>query len=331
MYKESPGATRRTGFTVAAAALLVAGAAAGTTAHAVDWDQVEGKEIRLIYAGQASFERAMTPSRHDERAVERFRDEGRNCKYCHDDEQDEMGENVLSGDSPLEPNVERVAGMPPFIDLQVQATHDGENAYFRLSWDDANYDGEVMDPDYQARANMMFATPAVRVATRTGCFGTCHDDMIGMAYEYDGNEDLTKYIFESRTDLTPHGAGTSYRSDGELQDLIADGVFMEYWQAKLTPEGDAVPVDGYVLDRRHIHDEPAISADAEHDGDRWSVVFSRPLAAGTDTRKDLEPGTVYHGGFAIHEAHADRRFHHVSLEYTFTIDSDDGDIAVMSQ
>ncbi len=313
----------------AAAVLLTAGAAMGT-AHAIDWGQVEGKEIRLIYAGQASFERAMTPARHDERAVQRFREEGRNCKYCHDDEQDEMGENILSGDSPLEPNVERVAGMPPFIDLQVQAAHDGENAYFRLSWDDASYDGEVMDPDYQARANLMFSSAAVRVATRAGCWGTCHDDMLEMAYEYDG-EELTKYLFESRTQLTPHGAGTSYRSGGEIKDLISKGVFMEYWQAKLTPEGKAVPVDGYVLDKRHIHDQPAVSAEAEYDGTRWSVVFSRPLAADRETRKDLEPGTVYHGGFAIHEANAHRRFHHVSLEYTFTIDSDEGDIAVMRQ
>ena len=63
-----------------------------------------------------------------------------------------------------------------------------------------------------------------------------------------------------------------------------------------------------------------VSAEGKKDGDNWSVVFTRKLAAGDGDVK-LESGKAYNFGFAIHDDYAAGRFHQVSLGYTLGIDA----------
>lgn len=296
--------------------------------HAIDWDAVDSLSTKVFHPGQASWEWILTPGDHSARAVERFRQEGRNCQYCHADEMDDFLA-IAAGDGRAD-EPEPFSHRPAMIDLDVQAAHDGERMYWRFSWDAQSDGGSPMDADHPARVTVFFATNTVREATRAGCWGACHDDLRGMASDT-AELDLTKYLAASRTQITRSGGGENYRGSEDLAALVADGHFFEYWQARLTADGGAVPVDGYILDRKHEHDDAAIEVEVEQADDRRVVIISRALTADGDTHLPLESGTTYYGGFAVHEGGARGRFHYVSLEYTFSLDSDDGNIAVMRQ
>ncbi len=315
------------GSTTAIAAVAAIGLAAQPV-HAVDWGGVDTHSIFVFHPGQASWEWVLTPGDHRRRAVERFRDEGRNCQYCHRHEMDLLAV-IATGDGDA-PEPYPFDHRPGVVDLDVQASHDGERMYWRFSWDAQSDGGDPMDADHPARVTVFFASDAVREATRAGCWGACHDDQRGMESDTDAL-DLTMYLAASRTQITRSGGGENYRSDSELAELISDGHFLEYWQARLTADGGVLPVDGYILERRHESDSPAVEVELEEDGDRRVVTISRALAGDADTRIDLESGNTYHGGFALHEGGTKGRFHYVSMEYSFSIDSDQGDIAVMGQ
>jgi hypothetical protein len=295
---------------------------AASPALAVDWDAVDGKTITLFAPGQASWEWALTQSDHS--GAGRFR-EGRNCKHCHDGEQQDIGDLIAGAQgrgAALEPKP--VGGKPGAIDLNVKTAHDGENLHVRLQWQEVDYDGGKMDPDNAARVTVMLDDGTVRESTRAGCWGTCHDDAMGMASDPNG-VDLTKYIFASRTGAARSGGGENYKSDAEIQELLTKGSFMEYWQARLNPGQPAEAVEGYILEKRHESKATQLSADAQYDGGTWTVVLSRPLKAGGH-HKDLVPGQTYNVGFAVHNNYTDHRFHHVSLEYTLTLDGGAGDL-----
>lgn len=317
-------------YLIAGSVFLYLGTAAlADTAHAIDWDEADVLETRVFHPGQASWEWALTPADHSSRAVERFRDEGRNCQYCHGDEIDDLGDEIASGEGAA-PEPEPFDHRPGWIDLEVRAAHDGERMYWRLAWEAQDDGGDPMDPDHPARATVMFAQDNVREATRAGCWGACHDDLRGMESDTE-DLDLTKYLAASRTEIGRSGGGENYRDDDELAGMIGDRQFFEYWQT-LFSEGDEVdPISGYVLEARHEHDSHAVETELVEDGDRRVVVLSRAMDAKGDTQLPLASGTTYHGGFAVHEGGTDGRFHYVSLEYSFSIDSDDGDIAVMEQ
>ncbi len=304
--------------------LPISGLLLALPAGAVDWDAVEPHEIRLFHPGQASFEWALDPGSHDPHAVRRFRQDGRNCAQCHEGEQAELGESILANED-LEPH--RFDGRPGHIDLDVQATHDGERLYMRFAWNRGGGAGEPMDPDHAARVTSLFGDNSIREVTRAGCWAACHDDLRGMASDTE-DLDLTKYFMGSRTGMARTGGGEDYRDEAELEAMLEQGMFAQYWGAEITPDGAAKPRSGYIVEARHGHDDPDVDVTADRDGDRYVVEVSRPLA-GDATRKALESGGVYHGGFAVHDDHTKGRFHHISLEYTLSIDSDEGDIAVM--
>lgn len=326
MNRKSPSRTLARTVGIAAFAFTVM---AFGPAHAVDWDGVDTHETQVFHPGQASWEWVLTPGDHSRRGVERFREEGRNCQYCHEEDVAEMGEGIAAGDGEA-PEAEPFGDRPGWLDLDIQATHDGERMYWRFAWEAQDDVGDPMDPDHPARVTVMFAGDTVKEATRAGCWGSCHDDLRDMESDT-GDLDLTKYIAASRTQIQRSGGGENYRDDDELAGLVDQGYFFEYWQARLTGDSEALPVDGYILERRHEHDEPAIEVEASRDGDLRVVTISRPLEADADTRHALESGGTYYGGFAVHEGGTEGRFHYVSLEYTFSIDSDDGDIAVTGQ
>lgn len=303
----------------------VVGVMVGSPVQAIDWNAVKEQEVMLFYPGQASWEWALTQSDHS--GAQKFR-EGKDCFACHKGEEKDIGALIVSGKK-LEPAP--IPGKPGSLPLKVKTAHDGERLYFRFEWQAPKpTGGKKMDPEVAARVTVMFDDGGVREATRAGCWGTCHDDAVGMASAPPGKE-ISKYLVASRSRVTRQGGGENFKPPAELQQLLKQGVFMEYWQARLNPGQPAQAADGYVLDKRHKHPSPAASAQAQFDGGKWIVVLSRKLKAGGDGRKDIVPGKTYSLGFAVHENHADHRFHYVSFERTLVLDQGKADFVAVKR
>lgn len=294
-------------------------------AQAVDWSGVEGKQITLFYPGQASWEWALTKADHS--GAKKFR-QGKNCKECHSEEEADIGATIVSGEK-LEPDP--IKGKRGSINVTVKTAHDGERLYVRLEWPEGKpIDETKMDPDYQVKVTMMFDDGHVKEATRAGCWGTCHDDAVGMASAQSDSE-ISKYLTKSRTKVGRKGGGENYKSTSELDQLLADGIFMEFWQAKLNKGSEAIAVDGYILDKRHTNQTPLINTKADNQAGTWTVEFSRKLTPGDPLHKDIISGKVYSLGFAIHEAYTEHRYHHISLEHTLTLDQGEADFIAVKR
>jgi hypothetical protein len=290
------------------------------SAVAVDWSKVVGKEVVLFYPGQAAWEWTLTQSDHS--GNEKFR-KGKDCRDCHQDEQTDMGTKIVKGEK-LEPHP--IPGKRASIAMTVKAAHDGDRLYLHFEW--PQFSGTVdkqMDPDVATRVTLMLDDGKVVEATRAGCWGTCHADLPDMARAKEGST-LTKYLAASRTKITRDGGDENYKSAGDLEKLLKDGVFMEYWQAQLNPGAPPKAVDGYILDKRHVNENPSISAEGGLEGDNWVVVLSRPLKAPGPSHKNIVAGKTYSLGFAIHDAYSEHRYHHVSFRNTLALDSGDADL-----
>lgn len=296
-----------------AAALAASLALLGTGAGAVDWSGVASKDVPVFYPGQASWEWALTEKDHS--GAPKFR-EGKNCGACHKGEEADMGKRIASGEK-LEPHP--IAGKPGSNVLKVAAARDDARLYLRLAWKPSASAGTPMDPEHSARVTVMFDDGSVKEATRAGCWGSCHDDAIGMASAPAAGE-ITKYLGASRTKLGRMGGGENYKAAADLETLLGAGTFLEYWQARLDPGKPAMPVSGWVLDKRHEHQPAAVTAEAEFANGEWSVVLSRALAAAGPGQKALAPGKTYTLGFALHDDHTNHRYHYVSFEHTLVLD-----------
>lgn len=304
-------------------AIAVAAALPGT-ALAVDWTGVPEHEVALFYPGQASWEWALTEKDHS--GAPKFR-EGKNCKGCHEGEQADIGAAIVGGEK-LE--AAPIAGKPGHLLLRVQAARDAERLYFRLRWTGAPASGTKLDPDVAARVTVMLGTEQVKEAMRAGCWGSCHDDNRGMV-SAEADSTRSKYLASSRSKLSRKGGGKNIKPDADLQALLGQGAFLEYWQAKLNPGQPAQPSSGYVLDKRHRHETPVALVEATQSGDEWTVVLSGPLKAGGPGQLALENGKTYAVGFAVHDDFADHRFHHVSLEQSLSLDGGTADIVAKAQ
>ena len=140
------------------------------------------------------------------------------------------------------------------------------------------------------------------------------------------DDGVTKYIKESRSalELTGKGRGgwDKLKSDADIEAALKDGKFMDLIQFK-SGKGEK-PVDGYVLDSRHMDGgKSLVKAEGKKEGNRWVVVFERTLAAGGPGDHTIGADKTYNFGFAIHEDHAVDRHHFVSLGYQFGLDRAD--------
>lgn len=293
----------------AVAALLLLPAAA----QAIDWSPIPERKLVLFHPGQASWEWALTQSDHSGAA--KFR-EGKNCKSCHAGEERDIGAAIAAGKKLESAPIPGKAGS---LALRVKTAHDGERLYFRLQWKPGAAPASKMDPNVAARITVMLDDGSVREASRAGCWSSCHDDAMGMASAPAGGK-IEKYLGASRTKLTRQGGGTNYKPAAALDQLVAQGAFMEYWQAQLNPGKAAKAVGGYLLDKRHQNSATPVRAEAEFHGGEWIVTLSRPLKAAGRGQKPLAAGKTYMVAFALHDGYADHRHHYVSLEHTLTLD-----------
>ncbi|MEN8183366.1 MAG: ethylbenzene dehydrogenase-related protein [Myxococcota bacterium] len=294
--------------------------AIGATADTPNWSEIEGREVVLFYPGRSSWEWMLTKSDHSGGPKIR---KGKHCQGCHEGEEADIAldraeeEDGTAASGP--PNVRAT------IPVNVKFAQDDERLYVRLGWPGGDSAGETqMDPETEARVAMMIGTDDVKGAKVAGCWVACHDDLPGMASAREDRE-LTKYLTPSRTRIGRSGGGEDLKTPSELETLLTDGAFMEYWQARLNRDQPSVAVDGYVLEARHESDDPAVTSEASFEDGRWVAVLSRPLVLSRPEHNDLLPGTVYTVGFAIHDDHSKQRFHHVSLEHTFALEEGPAD------
>ncbi|MDH4134717.1 MAG: ethylbenzene dehydrogenase-related protein, partial [Gammaproteobacteria bacterium] len=140
----------------------------------------------------------------------------------------------------------------------------------------------------------------------------------------------TKYLKESRTAISnkdhPWGGWDKLKSEAEIEKELKEGEFFDIVQFRSA----AAPRDGYVLDARRMKEAPGV-AEGKLEGDTWTVTFTKKLA-GTDVGDHkILPGKTYNIGFAIHDAHSNERYHHVSLGHTLGMDNAKADLNAVKQ
>lgn len=308
--------------------LIIAAAAIGLAmqpAQAVDWEQVPGKDITLFYPGQASWEWALTKKSHS--GAGKFR-QGKNCRGCHEGEEADIGNLIVSGQK-LEPDP--ISSKRGTIPLIAKAAYDAERFYFRLEWTEQSLNGfPVQDKDFESKITVIIDDGSVLEAKRAGCWGACHDDANRMASSQE-DTDITKYLRHSRTRITRRGGGLNFKPEADIAALAERGIFLEYWQARLNHAQEPVAAAGYILKARQETKACEVTAQAQFSHGSWVVVLSRPLVSSAPFTKDLVAGKTYSVGFAVHDAFAAGRYHHISLEHTLVLDKGEADIVAVRQ
>ncbi len=273
---------------------------AATAWAAPDWSKVPARRITVFYPGQASLEWLMNIADHS--VVPAITIRKRYCAMCHEGETHEIGNDMVVGNPVgrslvvLEPSP--IAGKAGWVPVTVQIAHDDARIYFRFEWESPKATGgKRMDANNEVKLTIMFdGGGTVDGAEIGGCWVTCHTDLRTMQHAKDDKK--TKYI---------NGAD------------LAGGKFMDLIQYR-SGEG-AKPVDGYVDDERHMEGgKSLVKAEGRKEGGKWIVTFERELAAKGKGDHSIVADRVYNFGFAIHEDHANARYHYVSLGYRLGLD-----------
>ncbi|TAL04026.1 MAG: cytochrome c-552 precursor [Rhodospirillaceae bacterium] len=304
---------------VLTAAWLLAAPGFAAVGSPIDWARVPGKDIVLFYPGQMSWELLLTQADHS--GAGKFRD-GKDCRQCHEGHEAESG-NLMVADKSSEPTP--IAGKPGSLKVNVKAARDDERIYIRLEFDPGNQPDAGMDHDYATKVAVMLDDGHVPEAARAGCWGACHDNLSGMPSGH--ADDTTMYLAHSRVKITRAG-GDQVKPDADLAQMRAAGEYLEYWQARLKPDGPPVVVDGTVLEKRQENPAPAAAATASQVNGAWALTFSRKLSAGAPY-KEIAAGKTYTLGFSIHAGHTAKRFHYVSLEKTLMLDQGAADFVAV--
>ncbi len=321
----------------AIAAAVIGILCSGAALAAPDWGKVPARKVTLFYPGAAGLEWVLNKADHS--AVPDILDKKRACAKCHEGDAAEIGDKIVAGKpvgsskTVLEPNPAKAkAG---YVPVSIQAAHDGKKIYFRFEWEAPKPGGDKKhDPKNEVKLTMMFDASTVDGANLNGCWGTCHMDLRSMPDAADAkghpkakalgwSDGVTKYLAESRTGLDmkgkPRGGWDKLKTDAEIEAALKEGKFMDLMQFK-SGKGEK-PVDGYVLDSRHMSGgKSLVKAEGNKKGNKWVVTFERNLAGTGTGDHTIADGKLYNFGFAIHEAHSEARHHYVSLGYTFGLD-----------
>jgi len=267
---------------------------------------------------------------------------GETCANCHHEEASDMGKKIVTGQK-LEPDAAAVKGKAPAIPVTVQAAYDATNLYLRFQWKQPpGGEGKKMDQKSAMKLAVMLDDNKVEHGALGGCWAACHHDLRSMpdvdpnAAKHPRAKELdirangpTKYLKESRTALEmkakPLGGWDKPKPEAEIAALLKEGKFLEIWQFR---SGEPAR-DGYVLDARRMKAAPGLAEGKSEDG-TWTVTFTRKLAGGAGSHA-IAPGRTYNVGFAVHDNHADYRYHHVSFGYTLGLDNPKVDINAVKQ
>ena len=299
---------------------------------AINWASVPGRDVVLFYPGQAAWEWSLTPA--DMSGALAFRQEGKACRTCHDGDEKKMGSDIVTGTvrnagNKQLPSIEPkpIAGKPGWVAATVKFANDGTNLYVHLDFNEGNQPNAGQQQAFDTKVSVMFSAAKTADVMHGGCFVACHDDSAGMPSNK--GEPRTMYMAGTRARLTRQGGGDALKPASDLASLRAAGYFMEYWQAELNPGQPAKAQEGIIFDKR-TQSPDAVSAEGTFANGAWSVTLSRKMA-GTPDQISFAPGVHYTVAFAIHAGHTDGRFHYVSSERDFSINSGTGDFVAVKQ
>jgi cytochrome c-type protein NapC len=336
---EAPAEAARTEKTAPVAA------AAATGDSFIDWSAVPDYEVTLFYPGQSSMEWVLNGRDH---GGARPLKAGDRCFDCHEGEEADIGELVVSGEK-LEPNP--IPGKRGSIVMNVRAAHDSDNLYLRFQWDDGEHapvpfaDGGKMDPDNQVKLAVMLTSDDEKVefAERSGCWQTCHHDARSMpdtpdsstlagsplAQRLDISNGVTKYLKESRTAIEikgkegkPRGGWDKLKDANAIAASLADGQFMDLLRFNSGGESE----DGYILAERVMSGGQGVSFRGALEDGVWTVEMKRKLTSDQPGDISLSVDEWYNIGFAIHDDYSSARYHHVSLGFKLGFDDEDAEI-----
>jgi len=354
--KAAEAAAKAEAEAAAKAAKAAEAAPAATAAPAAsgggDWKNVPGRDIVMLYPGQASLEWVLKGSDHG--GARAFRKAGDRCAECHEGEQADMGQKIVTGEK-AEPTP--IPGKRGSIKVNVRARHDGTNMTMRFQWPDAGHtpvpfvDGGKMDPENQIKLAVMLDDGKVEMAASAGCWSSCHHDSrympdaptadaLAAAKEIgkviDISDGITKYLKDSRTELEYKGKNGKKRGAwdkmlpvADLEAKKAEGVYMDLVRFKSGQGGKTE--SGYILADRVLKDTNKMTSTGVLKDGVWTVTITRPLKATRPGGVSIEAGNLYTMGFAIHDDYTNARFHHVSLEYKLGLDNKDAELNVVKQ
>ncbi|MDU8941856.1 NapC/NirT family cytochrome c [Ovoidimarina sediminis] len=317
-------------------------------APGIDWSAAASTDLTLFYPGQASFEWVQNGRQHG--GARPLTKGGDACTTCHAAELETIGAKIVAGTEETEPTP--IPGKRGVINATVQAAHDGETAYFRISWPDGPHapvpfvDGGKLYPENQIKVAMMITGTGIEMGEQVGCWASCHADNAYMPFDPGAEgiaanpevagrletvEMITKYLSESRTEIEirgrsgPQGGWDKLKSEDEIAALLENGTFLDL----LRVYADGSSSNGYLLERR-VQNGGEMAASVDLTAGLWTVTFSRPLAGGVGD-VPLEPGRTYTVGFAIHDDYAAARFHHVTLDTRMALDDPEAAINIVGQ
>lgn len=322
---------------------------ASTVSAGVDWSGVEPREVVLFYPGQTSIEWMLKGSDH---GGKRAFVTGDRCFECHEDEEVDIGDLIVSGEKA---EATPIPGKRGSIAVNIQAAHDADNLYMRFQWEDGEHapvpfvEGGKMDAENPMKFAIMLATdseddPKVEYAERAGCWQTCHQDVNYMpdqpdesvlsssplAARLDLSNGFTKYLKESRTEIEiegkdgkKRGGWDKLKDQAEIQAALDNGSFMDLWRYK---SGTGESEDGYILAERVMSGGQGVNFIGSLDDGMWTVEMVRKLVSNMPGDISMSSEQVYNIGFAIHDDYSNSRFHHVSLGLKLGFDNDEAEI-----
>ena len=323
----------------------VAAPAVSSTTSGIDWSGIEPAEITLFYPGQASMEWVLKGSDH---GGKRAFVTGDRCFECHEDEEVDIGDLIVSGEK-VEPTP--IPGKRGSIVVGIQATHDADNLYMRFQWPDGEHaptpfaEGGKMDAENPIKLAIMLSTdseddPKVEFAERAGCWQTCHHDANYMPHQpdksalagspLDTSDGFTKYLKESRTSIEIEGKDGKKRGGwdklkdaAEIQAALENGSFMDLLRYK---SGTGESEDGYILAERVMTGGQGVNFTGSLAEGVWTVEMTRKLTSDKLGDVSMSADQMYNIGFAIHDDYSNSRFHHVSLGLKLGFDDDEAEI-----
>ena len=326
-------------------------ASAPASTGGIDWAAIPGRNITLLYPGQSSLEWTLKGSDHGgARAIRKI---GDRCAECHEGEQADMGQRIVTGEK-LEPSV--IPGKRPSIPVEVKAAHDAESLHFNFTWPKGEHtpvpfvDGGKMDPENEIKLAVMLIPDSNEFASQVGCWATCHHDSRYMPdhpesaaidgagdlkARLDAAEGVTKYLQETRSEIEikgsngkPRGGWDKLLPADQIDGLLSDQQFIDLVRFK---SGSGAVENGHVLERRVADGGKIVTATGALNGDTWTVTLSIPLAGDQPGDIALDPAKGYTIGVAIHDDYTAARFHHVSIEYRLGFDNAEAEINAVGQ
>jgi len=320
----------------------------------IDWSAIEPAVITLFYPGQASMEWALKGSDH---GGKRAFVSGDRCFECHEDEEEDIGDIIVTGEKvELTP----IPGKRGSIPVNVQAAHDADNLYLRFQWEDGEHapvpfvDGGKMDPDNPIKLAIMLSTddeddPKVEYAERAGCWQSCHHDNNYMPHQPDESvlttsplaqrldlsKGFTKYLKESRSEIEIEGKDGKMRGgwdklkdEADIQAALENGSFMDLLRYK---SGTGESEDGYILAERVMTGGQGVDFTGSLDNGVWTVEMTRKLTSDKPGDISMSTDEWYNFGFAIHDDYSSSRFHHISLGLKLGFDDEDAEINAIAK